>query len=175
MHISDGFLDAKTSVVTAALAVAGIAFALSEVKRSLPPRKMPLLGLAAAFIFAAQMLNFPVVAGSSGHLTGGALAAILLGPGPAVVVMCAVLILQCFLFADGGVTALGANLFNMAVVAPCVGYSVFCGPGDSRGRCGRHGGGVPAFLGSFQTLAPQGFAAAFVSLLPPVTCRSGGR
>src|SRR5665811_848832 len=105
MHISDGFLDMGTSVVTAGLAVTGVALALREVKRSLPPRKMPLLGLAAAFIFAAQMLNFPVVAGASGHLTGGALAAILLGPGPAVVVMCAVLVLQCFLFADGGVTA----------------------------------------------------------------------
>ncbi len=127
MHISDGFLDVKTSAVTAVLAVSGIALALREVKRSLPPRKMPLLGVAAAFIFAAQMLNFPVVAGSSGHLTGGALAAILLGPGPAVVVMSAVLILQCFLFADGGVTALGANLFNMAVVAPCAGYAVFGG------------------------------------------------
>ncbi len=127
MHISDGFLDLKTSAVTAGLAVTGVALALREVKRSLPPRKMPLLGLASAFIFAAQMLNFPVVAGASGHLTGGALAAILLGPGPAVVVMCAVLILQCFLFADGGVTALGANLFNMAVVAPCAGYAVFRG------------------------------------------------
>ena len=127
MHISDGFLDLKTSVVTAGLAVTGVALALREVNHSLPARKMPLLGLAAAFIFAAQMLNFPVVAGASGHLTGGALAAILLGPGPAVVVMCAVLILQCFLFADGGVTALGANLFNMAVVAPCVGYAVFRG------------------------------------------------
>ncbi|MEI7902476.1 MAG: energy-coupling factor ABC transporter permease [bacterium] len=127
MHIADGYLDVKTSVVTAGLAVAGMALALRAVRQSLPPRKMPLLGLAAAFIFAAQMLNFPVVAGTSGHLTGGALAAILLGLGPAVVVMCAVLILQCFLFADGGVTALGANLFNMAVVAPCVGYAVFRG------------------------------------------------
>jgi cobalt/nickel transport system permease protein len=127
MHLSDGFLDVKTSVATACLAVAGVALALRVVKQSMPPRKMPLLGLAAAFIFAAQMLNFPVVAGASGHLTGGALAAILLGPAPAVVVMCAVLILQCFLFADGGVTALGANLFNMAVVAPCVGYAVFRG------------------------------------------------
>jgi cobalt/nickel transport system permease protein len=125
MHISDGFLDISTSAVTVGLAVAGLAVALREVRRSLPPRKMPLLGLAAAFIFAAQMLNFPVVAGSSGHLTGGTLAAILLGPAPAVVVMSSVIILQCFLFADGGVTALGANVFNMAVIAPCVGFAVF--------------------------------------------------
>ena len=107
------------------LATAGLGLALAGVQRTVPPRRIPLIGLAAAFVFAAQMLNFPVAGGTSGHLIGAVLAAVLLGPGAAVVVMSAVLILQCLMFADGGVTALGANLFNMALVAPTVGYGVY--------------------------------------------------
>lgn len=83
------------------------------------------MGLAAAFVFAAQMLNFPVAGGTSGHLLGAVLIAVLLGPGAAIVVMSAVLIVQCFLFADGGVLSLGANIFNMGVVAPLSGYGVY--------------------------------------------------
>lgn len=125
MHIPDGFLDAKTAVAAGACAAAGLAVALHRVRRDFPPRRVPLIGLAAAFVFAAQMLNFPVAGGTSGHLIGAVLAAVLLGPSAAVLVMSSVLILQCFLFADGGVTALGANLFNMALVAPTVGYGVY--------------------------------------------------
>ncbi len=125
MHIPDGFLDAKTAVITSALATAGLGVALAGVRRTLPPRRIPLIGLAAAFVFAAQMLNFPVAGGTSGHLVGAVLAAVLLGPGAAVLVMSAVLILQCLMFADGGVTALGANVFDMALVAPAVGYGVY--------------------------------------------------
>jgi cobalt/nickel transport system permease protein len=84
-----------------------------------------LIGVAAAFVFAAQMLNFPVAGGTSGHLIGGVLAAVLLGPSAAILVMSSVLILQALLFADGGITALGANIFNMALVAPLVGYAVY--------------------------------------------------
>ncbi len=125
MHIPDGFLDAKTAVATSVLATAGLGLALAGVRRTVPPRRIPLIGLAAAFVFAAQMLNFPVAGGTSGHLIGAVLAAVLLGPSAAVLVMSAVLILQCLLFADGGVTALGANLFNMALVAPIVGYGIY--------------------------------------------------
>ncbi|MCX7008655.1 MAG: energy-coupling factor ABC transporter permease [Kiritimatiellaeota bacterium] len=125
MHISDGFLDTKTALATGALALAGLGLALRRVRQSLPTQRIPLLGLAAAFIFAAQMLNFPVAGGTSGHLIGGALAAVLLGPAAAVVAMSAVLVLQCLLFSDGGVTALGANLFNMAIVAPVVAWLVY--------------------------------------------------
>ena len=125
MHIPDGFLDAKTALATGALSVAGLGFALREVRRELPPRRVPLLGLAAAFLFAAQMGNFPVAGGTSGHLLGGALVAALLGPAAAVVVVATVLIVQCFLFADGGVTALGANIFNMGLVSTLSGYAVY--------------------------------------------------
>lgn len=125
MHIPDGFLDARVAAATAAVAAVGVAVALGRARGTLPPRRVPLIGLAAAFVFAAQMLNFPVAAGTSGHLLGGLLAAVLLGPAAAVVVMTAVLILQCFMFADGGVTALGANVLNMALLAPLSGYLVY--------------------------------------------------
>ena len=127
MHIPDGFVDAKTAVAASALAVVGLGYALHQVRRELPLRRVPLLGLGAAFVFAAQMVNFPVFGGTSGHLVGGALIAALLGAPAAVVVMTTVLIAQCFLFADGGVTALGTNIFNMALVAPVVGGAVYRG------------------------------------------------
>ena len=116
MHIPDGFIDGKTVAATAALSAIGVGLALNRVRRTLPARKVPMLGLAAAFLFAAQMLNFPVVAGTSGHLMGGVLVASLLGPSAAVVVVTTVLIVQCFLFQDGGVLALGANVFNMGIL-----------------------------------------------------------
>lgn len=125
MHVPDGFLDARTAVAAGVLSAAGLALALQRVRRVVPPRRVPLIGLAAAFVFAAQMLNFPVAGGTSGHLVGAVLAAVLLGASAAVLVMSSVIILQCFMFADGGLTALGANLFNMALVAPVVGYGVY--------------------------------------------------
>jgi cobalt/nickel transport system permease protein len=125
VHIPDGFLDAKTLATTAGLSAGGVATALRQVARDGTARRAPLIGLTAAFIFAAQMLNFPVAAGTSGHLVGGVLAAVLVGPAAAVVVMTSVLTLQCFMFNDGGVLALGANVFNMAVLAPAVGWVVY--------------------------------------------------
>jgi cobalt/nickel transport system permease protein len=127
VHIPDGFLDAKTAAATGVLAAGGVGVALRQVRRQLPRRKVPLLGLAAAFVFAAQMLNFPVAGGTSGHLIGGVLTAVLLGPSAAVVVLASVLIVQCLLFADGGVTALGANIFNMALVGSVAGYAIYRG------------------------------------------------
>ena len=125
MHIPDGFINAPTAAVTAGLSAAGLALALRQVRRELPPRRMPLLGLSAAFLFAAQMINFPVAGGTSGHLMGGVLVAALLGPAAAVVVLSTVLIVQCFLFADGGVLALGANIFNMALLGSVGGYAIY--------------------------------------------------
>ncbi|MCJ7440339.1 MAG: energy-coupling factor ABC transporter permease, partial [Thermoanaerobaculaceae bacterium] len=106
MHIPDGFLDTKTAVAAGALAAAGMGLALRQARAHLPPRRVPLLGLAAAFVFAAQMINFPVAGGTSGHLIGAVLAAVLLGPSAAVIVISAVLIVQCLMFADGGISAL---------------------------------------------------------------------
>ena len=127
MHIPDGFLDAKTAATTGVLAVGGITLAVRQLRRQLPPQRVPLLGLAAAFVFASQMLNFPVAGGTSGHLIGSTLIAVLLGPGAAVLVLAAVLIVQCFVFADGGLLALGANIFNMGIVAGVGGYVIYRG------------------------------------------------
>jgi cobalt/nickel transport system permease protein len=125
MHIPDGFLDAKTALATAGLSAAGLGTALRQARLHMPRRSVPMMGLAAAFVFAAQMLNFPVAAGTSGHLVGAVLVAVLLGPAAAVIVISAVLIVQCLLFADGGLSALGANIFNMALAGSLAGYAVY--------------------------------------------------
>ncbi len=127
MHLPDGFLDAKTALLSAGVAAAGVGLAVHQVRASLEPRRMPLLGVAAAFVFATQMLNFPIPGGTSGHLLGGVLTAVLLGPSAAVLVLTCVLIVQCLMFADGGLLALGANVFNMALVNVGGGYLVFRG------------------------------------------------
>jgi cobalt/nickel transport system permease protein len=125
MHIPDGFLDVKTAVATGLFSATGLGAALRHAGRHLKSKKIPLIGLTAAFIFVAQMLNFPVASGTSGHLLGATFAAVLLGPSAAIIVMSSVLIVQSFIFADGGILALGANVFNMAIVAPLVGYGVY--------------------------------------------------
>jgi cobalt/nickel transport system permease protein len=125
MHIPDGFLDGKTAVATGVLAAAGLGIALRLLRLHFPPRRVPLLGLGASFVFAAQMINFPVIGGTSGHLIGGVLVAALLGPGAAVTIMSAVLIVQCLMFADGGISALGANIFNMGIVGAVGGWAIY--------------------------------------------------
>ena len=125
MHAPDGFLNAGTAVVTALISVLVVGFALRQSKEQLKDRAIPLAGITAAFIFAAQMFNFPVAAGTTGHLIGGALAAILLGPSVGVVVVTIVVVVQALAFADGGLTALGYNVLNMAIVPAYGGYAVF--------------------------------------------------
>lgn len=125
MHIPDGFIDLKTSAAVAAAGVAGVAAALKGAKEQLTEKSAPLAGLTAVFVFAVQMLNFPVAAGTSGHLLGGALAAVLVGPYAATLAITVVLIIQAFLFADGGLTALGLNLFNMSIIGVWAGYGTF--------------------------------------------------
>ena len=124
MHIPDGLLSLPIATTTAAVSATSVWGALRRLRVGLPRRRIPILGLAAAFIFTAQMLNFPVAAGTSGHLVGGVLAAVLVGPLAAIVVMTSVLIVQCLLFADGGLLALGANILNMGIVAVLGGYGI---------------------------------------------------
>src|SRR3954452_13695156 len=116
MHIPDGFLSTEVALACAAPAVACVGIGLKRANVDLDERRVPLLGVTAAFIFAAQMLNFPVAGGTSGHFLGAALAAMLLGPWLACLVMAVVLGVQAFVFADGGITALGANILNMGVI-----------------------------------------------------------
>jgi cobalt/nickel transport system permease protein len=125
VHVPDGFLDAPTSVATGVLAAGTVAVALRGARRELDERTAPLAGLTAAFVFAVQMMNFPVGAGTSGHLIGGALTAVLVGPWTAVLCMTVVLLVQAVLFADGGLTALGTNVTLMGLVAVGIGYGVF--------------------------------------------------
>ncbi|MFE3635211.1 energy-coupling factor ABC transporter permease [Streptomyces cellostaticus] len=127
MHVPDGFIDAPVSAVTGVVAAGAIAVSLRGARRELDERTAPLAGLVAAFIFAVQMLNFPVAAGTSGHLLGGALAAILVGPFTGVLCVSVVLLMQGVLFADGGLTALGVNITDMAIVTTVVSYAVFRG------------------------------------------------
>ncbi|MGW8984294.1 energy-coupling factor ABC transporter permease [Streptomyces parvus] len=125
MHVPDGFIDAPVSVAAGVFAAGAVAVSLRGARRELDERTAPLAGLVAAFIFAVQMLNFPVAAGTSGHLMGGALAAILVGPYTAVLCLSVVLLLQGIFFADGGLTALGVNITVMGVVTVVVAYAVF--------------------------------------------------
>ena len=125
MHIPDGFIDLPTSGAFAVVAAAGVAISIRGAKSSLDEKTAPLAGLTATFIFAVQMLNFPVAAGTSGHLLGAALAAVLIGPYAATLAITIVLILQGLLFADGGLSALGLSVFNMSIVGVWVGYGVF--------------------------------------------------
>jgi cobalt/nickel transport system permease protein len=125
MHIPDGFLSLLVAGVAWVLAIAALAYAVYHTNRQLGEKQVPLMGVMAAFIFAAQMLNFPVAGGTSGHLIGGALASILLGPWAGMLVMTSVVAVQALLFQDGGLVAMGANILNMAVIASLVGYYVY--------------------------------------------------
>ncbi|MFA4836248.1 MAG: energy-coupling factor ABC transporter permease [Dehalococcoidia bacterium] len=122
MHIPDGFLNVTTAAVTYAVSIGGIAYAVKKAEKTLGEKHVPLMGIMAAFIFSAQMLNFPIAGGTSGHLLGATLAAILLGPWAGLLIMSCVLIVQCLVFQDGGLLALGANIFNMGIAASFVSY-----------------------------------------------------
>ena len=127
MHIPDGFLSTGVLVTTGAVAAGAVGYGLYKARDELDEKSVPLLALCAAFVFAAQMLNFPVAGGTSGHFLGGILVAVLLGPWLGELVIALVLLVQCLGFADGGLTALGANVFNMAVIGTIVGYYIFYG------------------------------------------------
>lgn len=125
MHIPDGFVSGGINTATyIAVAVAGT-IAVAKINKNFGEKQVPLLGITAAFVFAAQMLNFPVAGGTSGHFLGAVLAAILLGPWAAFIVLALVLAIQCLIFADGGLTALGTNIFNMGIVGGIGFYYVF--------------------------------------------------
>lgn len=125
MHIPDGLLDLKTWGTAYGLSAGATGYALYKVRDTLDEKKVPLIGITAAFIFAAQMLNFPVAAGVSGHFLGSMLACIMLGPWVGFLVMVVVLVVQCLFFADGGFAALGANILNMALIAGPLCYMMF--------------------------------------------------
>ena len=125
LHIPDGFLSFTVSIVCWVITVITLSVAISRSNKSLGERQVPLMGVMAAFIFAAQMINFPVAGGTSGHLLGGALAAITLGPWAGILVMTAVIAVQGLLFQDGGLLVMGANILNMGLVTVAIGYGLY--------------------------------------------------
>ncbi len=144
MHAPDGFLNPGTAAITGLISIAIVGLALKQSKDQLKDKAIPLAGIAAAFIFAAQMFNFPVAAGTTGHLLGGALAAVLLGPSVGVIVVTIVVVVQALAFADGGLTALGYNVLNLAIIPVYGGYAVFrlfrrMLPGNAGGVIGASG------------------------------------
>jgi cobalt/nickel transport system permease protein len=139
LHAPDGFVSAPIAIAMWVATVAVVAYAVRRTNRHLDDRAVPLLGVMAAFIFAAQMFNFPVVGGTSGHLLGGVLAAVMLGPWAGTLVMTAVVAVQALLFQDGGLVIMGANIFNMGIVGTLGGYALYRGiarllGGEERGR-----------------------------------------
>jgi cobalt/nickel transport system permease protein len=164
MHIPDGFIDPATSLAAGALAVAGLGVAVKKSGDVLEDREVPLAGLVAAFVFAAQMLNFPVAAGTSGHLIGATLTAVLVGPWVGALCIAVVLMVQA-LFADGGITALGLNVLNMAMVGGWLGYALFAGlrslgPGDPKPR-GWNAASAGVAAGASVVLAALAFTAEY--------------
>lgn len=125
MHIPDGFISGEINIAAYVISASAVGLALRQAGKRLEERQIPLIGVTAAFIFAAQMVNFPVAGGTSGHFLGATLAAVMLGPLTSCLIMAMVLIVQCLGFADGGLTALGTNIFNMGIVAGIGGYCIF--------------------------------------------------
>jgi cobalt/nickel transport system permease protein len=125
MHIPDNFLSLTVSLICWAITIITLGIAISRTNKSLGERQVPLMGVMAAFIFAAQMINFPVLGGTSGHLLGGVLAAITLGPWAGMLVMTAVIAVQGLLFQDGGLVVMGANILNMGLLTCAVGYGLY--------------------------------------------------
>jgi len=125
MHIPDGFVDLKTALTTGVLSTGGIAASIYSVKKIFKAKVIAMMGIMAALIFALQMINFTIPGGTSGHLLGGALVAIALGPFAGAIVLSVVLIVQALVFMDGGIVALGANIFNMAIAGVLVAYLIY--------------------------------------------------
>ena len=143
MHIPDGYLSPQTYIPLYAAFAGFLAVALKKIRQTLPAKNIPYLGMASAFSFLIMMFNVPIPGGTTGHAVGASIVALVLGPWTAVAAVSVALIIQAFLFGDGGITAIGANCFNMAVVMPFVSIVVF------KLVRGRASGGWRVYLGSF--------------------------
>jgi cobalt/nickel transport system permease protein len=146
MHIPDGFLSVFVSITSWVITFYLVSVAIRKTNQSLGEKQVPLMGIMAAFIFAAQMLNFPVAGGTSGHLLGGALAAIVLGPWAAMLVMTAVIAVQGLLFQDGGLLVMGANILNMGLLTASVGYGLYRTASNGRKTIRLTVSGIAAWL-----------------------------
>jgi cobalt/nickel transport system permease protein len=159
LHIPDGFLSTPVALIGWILVILLVGYALRMTREQLGERQVPLMGILAAFIFAAQMLNFPVAGGTSGHLLGGALAAIVLGPWAASLVMTSVVTIQALLFQDGGLLVLGWNIINMGILAAFTGYLVYRAVQGLLGS-GRRSALLAGFAGSWLSVMVGASATA---------------
>jgi cobalt/nickel transport system permease protein len=172
MHIPDGFLSNPMAISLNVVSAANVLFAARRTKIDLSGRMVPMMGMLAAFVFAAQMLNFPVLGGTSGHLIGGSLLSILLGPLAGSLAMTTVIVAQALFLQDGGLVALGANIFNISIVTCLSGYAIF------RLLGGNTGGGKRLFLagflaGWFSTVISAAFCALELGLSGAIPLRIG--
>ena len=162
MHMSDGIVNAPTSLIFGVISILFVGLAAVRARADLDDRTAPMAGLVTAFVFAVQMINFPILPGASGHLLGGALVAILVGPWVGTLCITIVLVVQALLFADGGLTALGTNVFNMAIIGVVVGWAV---ARAMRGLARRSRGGLlaTAFVAAFvnTVVASLGFVLEY--------------
>ncbi len=161
MHVPDGFLSLPVTLITWVFAIALIGISLNRVQAEYQERTVPLMGVCAAFIFAAQMINFPIPGGTSGHLLGGTLASILLGPWAGSLVMTVVFIVQGFLFGDGGLTALGANVFNMGLIGTFGGYYLYRTIRNAMGRDTFRGVATGAAIAAWTSVVVASIVCAF--------------
>jgi cobalt/nickel transport system permease protein len=160
MHIPDGFLSMVIAVICWVVAIAAIFYSIRRAEGELGERQVPLMGIIAAFIFAAQMLNFTVAGGTSGHFMGGALATFLLGPWAGILVMTTVVSIQALVFQDGGLLALGANITNMGVIGCLVSYGVIVGLGRVLGEKEGWGRFVGAAVAAWLSIVVASIACA---------------
>ena len=166
LHIPDGYLSPQTYLPLYGASAVFWSVAVKKVRRDLPAKHVPYLAMAAAFCFLIQMFNVPAPGGTSGHAVGAAVVAILLGPWTAVIALSVVLVIQALVFGDGGITALGANCFNMAVLMPFVSYAFF--RLIARGAPGRRRVFVAAFVAGYAGLCAAATAAGFEFGIQPL-------
>ncbi|MFQ5892064.1 MAG: energy-coupling factor ABC transporter permease, partial [Candidatus Methanofastidiosia archaeon] len=172
MHIPDGFLSLEVWVLLYIFSILILGYSLKKIDRELGDKHIPLMGVLAAFIFAAQMLNFPVVGGTSSHLLGAVLAAVLVGPYASVIVMSVVLIIQALVFQDGGITALGANIFNMAIIGGLSFYIVKLFPASTLSNQKKFLASV--FIASWFSIILGSLACAIEIGVSPMFASAGG-
>lgn len=160
MHIPDGLLTLKWSAIFCAISALFLVIAIQRTERILKEKNIPMLGVLAAGVFAAQMINYPIPGGTSGHLLGGTLVSIFVGPAGATIVLTVVLVIQCFLFGDGGITALGANILNMAIIGVLTGWIVYY-VFTKFFRLKKKAIFLGTFIGSWVSVVLAAFACAF--------------
>ena len=171
MHIPDGFITPITAAVMFGISIPLLAFSWKKVRADYPKSFAPLLAISSAFIFAAQMINFPIILGTSGHLVGGTFLAILLGPWAGMLSMTIVLLMQAVFFADGGLIAFGANVFNMAIVGA---LSYFFVKLINRKSTSTRRFASSVFLASWLSVVLGSLAAALQIGVSPVFAEAGG-